>query len=79
MPRQKLYENANARARAYQGRKRDERNALRALASKVAQGETVNETTITQLLEELPESQARALQRLASSQNSVTNLKKSAA
>ncbi len=75
MPRPKIYANNAEKVAAYQKRKREERAAMIALTKRVVSGSVNANSSIEQLLEELPDSQARALKRVASSQDSVTNLK----
>ncbi len=79
LPRPKIHENLAARQKAYNERKRDERDALRALSLMLLSGEVSREDAINQLMHQLPEGQKKALERLVSSQHSVTNLKKVAA
>ena len=79
LPRPKIHADANARARAYQERKRAERRAAAAVMSLVDAVDNPSQTSLASVLDELTPEQKEALRRLALSRNNVTNLKKEAA
>jgi 7-cyano-7-deazaguanine synthase in queuosine biosynthesis len=75
LPRPKIYENANARARAYQQRKRIERAAAKAVVQKLGAIDTTEKVTVAELLEDLTTDEKQAILRLSAPQNFVTDLK----
>ena len=75
MPRAKVHPNLAARQRAAYLRKQGKITIFRRIAERVAQGLTVDEATIQQFMEELPEEQQEAFRSFSGSRDSVTNLK----
>jgi hypothetical protein len=73
LPRPKIHEDDNARARAYQHRRRLERKAAQALAQKLAVVDPSESYSVSQLLEGLEPEQRDALLHFGSLQVIVTN------